>query len=297
MPLARIPALKEGAVHGDPALPAAIYTLHANQAGCFVPYHWHHEFELSYVHAGNFVLETDFASVTMQEGDISFLAPAHLHKALLPPGGTCRVTFIVFHADLLYDARRESRPLRELASGILLPQLHFSAASPVGTALKSDVEGLCRLLRERPNFHEIGTRAALLSFCHTLLSEGAYTKAEKGMDTGGKRLGQERFKKLAAYIEAHRADHLTLSALAEEAGLSRQHLCRFFKEMSGMSPIEYINCLRIDGASRDLLETDLTITEIAGRSGFDNLSYFNRQFRRQKGCTPSAYRSRQGYLK
>ena len=36
MPLARIPALKEGAVHGDPALPAAIYTLHANQAGCFV---------------------------------------------------------------------------------------------------------------------------------------------------------------------------------------------------------------------------------------------------------------------
>ena len=190
MPLARIPALKEGAVHGDPALPAAIYTLHANQAGCFV-------------HAGNFVLETDFASVTMQEGDISFLAPAHLHKALLPPGGTCRVTFIVFHADLLYDARRESRPLRELASGILLPQLHFSAASPVGTALKSDVEGLCRLLRERPNFHEIGTRAALLSFCHTLLSEGAYTKAEKGMDTGGKRLGQERFKKLAAYIEAH----------------------------------------------------------------------------------------------
>lgn len=84
---------------------------------------------------------------------------------------------------------------------------------------------------------------------------------------------------------------LSLARVAAESGMAPASFSRFFKRATGRTFISYVNELRIGRACRLLLETDLTITEIAYRVGFNNLSNFNRRFRKIRGEAPRDYRS------
>ncbi|MFT8929091.1 MAG: helix-turn-helix transcriptional regulator [Sporolactobacillus sp.] len=67
--------------------------------------------------------------------------------------------------------------------------------------------------------------------------------------------------------------------------------CRVFKALTGKSTTEYVNALRLEHAAR-LLKSGMTVTEAAFSSGFDNLNYFSRRFRRDYGITPSAFKNK-----
>ena len=72
--------------------------------------------------------------------------------------------------------------------------------------------------------------------------------------------------------------------------MNKNYFCRFFKEKAGKTPFSYLTEYRINQACAQLLNTNLPITEIALNTGFENMSYFIRQFRRYRGCTPSEFR-------
>ena len=78
--------------------------------------------------------------------------------------------------------------------------------------------------------------------------------------------------------------------LSKTLRMSPQAFSRFFKRCIGKTFIEYINELRIGRVCRELLETDASVTEIAYKAGFNNLSNFNEQFRKLKRTTPRDYR-------
>lgn len=78
--------------------------------------------------------------------------------------------------------------------------------------------------------------------------------------------------------------------LARLVGFSASKFSRMFRRHTGMTFVRYVNRLRIERACRMLLDNDLTITEICYRTGFNNLSNFNRQFLEQRGIPPSRYR-------
>ena len=67
---------------------------------------------------------------------------------------------------------------------------------------------------------------------------------------------------------------------------------KYFKKVMGTSFIDYLNEYRLSMASRLLLTTSDNILEIAAECGYDNLSYFNRLFKKKFGVTPSAYRNK-----
>lgn len=79
--------------------------------------------------------------------------------------------------------------------------------------------------------------------------------------------------------------------LAQDINMSPQTFSRFFKRQVGKPFVQYVNEWRVGLACRNLLETDESITDIALGSGFDNLSNFNRQFKRIVGVTPTDYRA------
>lgn len=81
-----------------------------------------------------------------------------------------------------------------------------------------------------------------------------------------------------------------LASVAEEVGVHPVRLSRHFRRHYGRTPGEYLRELRIDRARRDLVETDLSLAEIAHRSGFADQSHFTRSFKRSTGWTPGAYR-------
>ncbi len=93
------------------------------------------------------------------------------------------------------------------------------------------------------------------------------------------------------FINEHYAEDITLELLCESAGgLSEQYLCRLFKQNVGMRPIEYLLKKRIAIARSYLEKTDMPINDIAQLVGFNNASYFYRNFKRFTGTSPLTYR-------
>jgi AraC-like DNA-binding protein len=92
------------------------------------------------------------------------------------------------------------------------------------------------------------------------------------------------------HLVANYRETVRLEELLALTGLSRSSFARQFKQHSGRSFSEFLNGLRLEGACRELLETRRPILDIALASGFTQVSFFNRLFRRTYGCSPSAFR-------
>lgn len=99
-------------------------------------------------------------------------------------------------------------------------------------------------------------------------------------------------EKLRRQLDEEFHHSITLEDLADEAGVSITYLCRVFKEYTGRTIVEYLVERRIQSALWKLRDSDEKIITIALGSGFNDLAYFNRTFRRIVGTTPSAYRRR-----
>jgi len=93
-----------------------------------------------------------------------------------------------------------------------------------------------------------------------------------------------------AYMEGCPVDEFRLDLAAREAGLSRHHFLRLFREVYGKTPYRYLVEKRIVMAKEQLASTELPIHEVAAEAGFVSSSAFARAFRKATGQTPSAYR-------
>ncbi|GAB6991112.1 AraC family transcriptional regulator [Paenibacillus pini] len=92
------------------------------------------------------------------------------------------------------------------------------------------------------------------------------------------------------YIDSNFADEISLDKLADMAHISKYYLAHTFAKSYGMSPISYLNEIRIRACKELLESTDLSISEIAQTAGFSSQSYFSQSFRRNSGLTPNDYR-------
>jgi AraC-like DNA-binding protein len=115
------------------------------------------------------------------------------------------------------------------------------------------------------------------------------------LNRGGRLLGLSekdgsRMDRVMQFVLAHRFQKITLTEAAAEANLTKEAFCRFFKLRTRKTFTDYLLHLRINEAQKLLQETDLSISEIAYRVGFENLSYFNRSFKRIAGMTPREVR-------
>ena len=90
-------------------------------------------------------------------------------------------------------------------------------------------------------------------------------------------------------MEASYASTITLQEIADSVQMTPKYFCKFFREMTRSSPIEYLNSYRIERACYLLLTTNQSITEVAYNTGFNDLSYFIKLFKRYKGITPKQY--------
>jgi AraC family transcriptional regulator len=97
-------------------------------------------------------------------------------------------------------------------------------------------------------------------------------------------------------VEAHELAHdsLSLAALAREAAMSPFHFLRAFRQIVGMTPHQYILHMRLHHAALRLVRTREPVSAIAFAAGFDDLSTFNRRFRRIMGASPGAFRAGRG---
>lgn len=101
----------------------------------------------------------------------------------------------------------------------------------------------------------------------------------------------ERLRRAAEHLEQNLAAPFCLDELAGLACMSKYHFCRLFKRHSGLSPKQFCICRRIEKACELLGKPDLTVSQIAYRLGFNDVTEFSRQFKKFTGHTPRRYRT------
>lgn len=120
-----------------------------------------------------------------------------------------------------------------------------------------------------------------LTALNRLIPQKDFTESE------GKRMGQ-----VMSFILSQSQNQISLSEVADVANLSKEAFCRFFKERTGKTFTEFLTQVRIHQACQLLQESEWSISQIAYQSGFQNLSYFNRAFKKVQGETPKVFRGR-----
>ena len=96
--------------------------------------------------------------------------------------------------------------------------------------------------------------------------------------------------KCVDYIDKNYKDSITMEKLSEVSGMSKQYLCRLFRNTLDARPMEYVAKRRIQAAKELLTGTKMSIEEITEQTGFCDSSYFCKLFRRYEGITPTQFR-------
>ncbi|ACB97349.1 AraC family transcriptional regulator [Beijerinckia indica] len=99
---------------------------------------------------------------------------------------------------------------------------------------------------------------------------------------------------ITSYVLSNLSREVRMVAAAKIAGMTASGFSRFFKKNTGRTFVEYVHKLRIGRACRILIETNVPITSICFDVGYNNVSNFNRHFRKERGVTPSAYKRMAG---
>ena len=143
--------------------------------------------------------------------------------------------------------------------------------------------------------------AALMEFLnilHTLsLCTGARTLATTSYAKVNIEDDSRRILRVKKYISDNYKYELRLKDLADLANMSESAFCRFFKLHTGRRLSDYIIDIRLGYATRMLIDTTETIAEISFKCGYNNLSNFNRIFKRKKGCSPTESRNNHHKIK
>lgn len=115
------------------------------------------------------------------------------------------------------------------------------------------------------------------------LATTSYAKVKVGADS-------RRILKVKAYIDDNFTEEIKLKDLADIACMSEAAFSRFFKLHTGRTISDYIIDIRLGNAARMLVDTNKNVSDISFLCGYNNLSNFNRVFKRKKGCSPTEFR-------
>ena len=116
-----------------------------------------------------------------------------------------------------------------------------------------------------------------------VLSSSSFAKIDNFSDS-------RRVQKVQKYIADHYQEDIRLADMADMVGMTSVSFSRFFHLRTGKTLSDYIIDIRLGFATRLLVDSSQTIAEICYDCGFNNLSNFNRMFRRKKGCSPKEFR-------
>lgn len=175
------------------------------------------------------------------------------------------------------------------ANGELIFRDHFKKDDAMWPYIEEPLEEIRTLCSKEMAKNELLIKSNLLRIWHYLCLDAEATSFTlKKKDDERVRM----IKQILHYIQENYARNLTLCGLAAYFHMSEGQFCRFFKSQVGMTAIEYLNYYRIGVSCDRLRESDTPISEIAIGCGYNNISYFNRTFRKYMHCTPGEYQKR-----
>ena len=258
------------------------------KSGFDFPLHYHEEYELNFIQnakfakrvVGDHIEEIDAMELVLIGSNLQHAWFTHHCKS-----NVINEITIQFHKDLFDEKflRRNQlsfiRTMLERSSrGILFSNATIQQLAPriINLTKKHGFDSVLELVSI---LHDLSTSRNM-----RILSDSSFNVAEKYT------YSSRRIEKAFEYMNQNFDKSITLTEVAKLANMSEVSFSRFFKQRTGNKFIDSLNEIRLGHASRILIETTKNISEVAYDCGFNNISNFNRIFKKKKGCTPKEFR-------
>ena len=254
-----------------------------------VLFHWHNEFEINYVYQGSARYHIDYNYFDSQAGDIILIRPNAMHS-IHPIKDLEHVTdSLVCHLDMLGTPNLDQTSLlylQPLQNDTLKTHPRVQPHQKGYEKIKETLFAIFELTREQPPYYELLLKSQLFQLLHLLYDHGYVVK--KNTDDHYRK--NEKLRGLIDHIHHHFQENLTIDQMADYMGYSKTHFMSVFKQQTGTSCMEFVIQVRLREACSLLTSSLKSVLEISNQVGFNNLSNFNRQFKRYYHMTPSHYR-------
>ena len=278
-------SLQETKHHGAVRFPFNIYPCTIPGDFRQVAVHWQDSMELIYIKRGSGFVQTGAQVCPAQRGDIFVLTPGTLHAIRQAENRTMEYENIIFDLELLGGSEDlcAEKYLLPLQSGRLALPEHITpdeAWYPQVAACLWEAEEASRC---KQFGYELCIKGALLRFLALLIAQSkALPPAEK--------VNTQRLRTVLQWLSAHYSEPVCVADAAALCRCSPNHFMRWFRQMTGQTFIVFLREDRLNAAAEALHTTEDTVLSIAEQCGFENLSYFNREFKAHFGMTPREYR-------
>ena len=276
--------LHEKKRHGTDHFPFEYYDIDQTHPRYHMNYHWHQEYELIRVLKGTLHMTLNEKSLSVQAGELVFVHGGILHAGV---PDHCVYECLVFDLNIFVKLAPCAPYIQRVLDRSAFVYHHFTADAADIQAL---TEKIFTAMAGRQTGYEMEVIGVLYQFFACVFERHLYLDALP--HTSEKDIRKTtQLRTVIDYIDQHLDEPITLSRLAQAASMSPKYFCRFFYQMTHHTPIEYLNLQRIEYACYLLSTTDEPVTAIALTCGYNDLSYFIRIFKRQKGQTPGKYRA------
>lgn len=249
------------------------------------PYHFHPELELTLILSGagkRFVGKRmeDFSS-----GDLVLIGSGLPHCWKTAPGRAADAAIVIqFAPDCLGQAFFRRAGLGPAADLLSVAGAGISFTGRVRDRAESDIRQLA----------DTADPAARLTGLVRILDMLSRDRASRLLDPEGASPAaedpQNRFALVLAYVSAHYTEQVSLREAASIAGLSENAFCKYFKKITRKTFLETVTEYRLGHAARLLAETDLPVSAVCFKSGFGDISHFNKTFKAKMLARPLDYR-------
>ena len=278
--------LKENKPHGTKDDPFSTYHIKNEGRSFQIPVHWHDELEIIYVKSGFLTVSISGENYIGTPGDAFVVSPGNLHFMGSQAGEVDYFTFLfpLEYISFCTDDMLDDKLLTPLKNGHLM----------IRPRIKDAAKELCEQLidiymaendeTESKITAQIKTKIILLQFILEMWKKGFVIEN----DTSGRNIVE---KEMVSYIQQNFTGKISLKEFGEQFHLSEKYISRYFKEHFHITLSQYITYLRLENAKQLLQDTDLSVTETAMQSGYQNVSYFIRSFKKTYGISPLKYRN------
>jgi len=260
-------------------------------------WHYHNTFEISFITEGSGKRIVADSIEDFQPGDLVFIGQDLPHvwiadkEQRTPSNRTLEMVFLQFTSNVLSppmlalpEFRNLKRALEFSERGIHIVGQTLNEVSEIMLQLPY-LKSFDRMLHFFKMMDIIGKSESNIP----LASEEYLNKRFRS--------GNNRIAAIHEYLMNNYREEVNLKRLAGLVNMAEGSLCRFFKVNMGKTVFEYLNQLRIEFACKLLMDQNLSVLEVCLDSGFNNLSHFNKQFRKVTGVTPTEYRKKYNLLR
>jgi AraC-like DNA-binding protein len=254
-------------------------------------WHYHQEFELSFITEGSGKRIVGDSTEEFHTGDLIFIGPRIPHvwfpeerHKRQHSGRTLESVYLLFNHDILPDSLTSLPEFSNIRKAIHLSERGIRITGDTLNEVSSIMLQLPYMnnVKRLMLFYEIMDLIGQ-SDTFSYLASADYVKSK--FETANSRVNN-----IHEFLMKNYQNDIDLKEVAEVAHMAPASVCRFFKTSTGMTIFEYLNKIKIEYSCQLLLNTDLNILDISYDCGFNNLSHFNKQFKKFIAVTPTQFR-------